>query len=363
MTEKTSLAEWRVEQGWTQQQLAEKLNVATRTVIRWENGDSLPDAFNRPLLQELGFPPKQDRIPEQPAVAPQSLEHPSTYFVEDRSNQEEITRLTVLDAILTKDMGGLLPEQPDPHFKRVLDVGCGTGGWLIELARTIPDCQLLIGVDVSHTAIEYARARASAAGLGDRIEFRIGDALRMLEFPANSFDLVNHRAAASWLRTWDWPKLLREYLRVTCPGGIVRTTELDWFQTTSPAFEQYSILFLQALNQSGHLFTPTGDGVTRELARLLSQYGLLQVQTRDCTLEYRPDTEGWQSFLGNTDINFRISLPFLHKWTQVSDDEYHSLCKRALSEIQQSDFVARCNVLTAWGVKPSERGKQVLQTS
>src|SRR5579875_1831992 len=86
-------------------------------------------------------------------------EYPSTYFVEDRGNKEELARLQVLDHLLTAGMGGVLPEQPDPTvFERVLDVGCGTGGWLIELAQAVPSSALLIGVDPSRTFVEYARA-------------------------------------------------------------------------------------------------------------------------------------------------------------------------------------------------------------
>ncbi len=56
-------------------------------------------------------------------------EQPSTYMVQDRSNQEEMERLRVQDQMFTQNMGGVLPEQSDPaHFQSVLDVGCGTGG-------------------------------------------------------------------------------------------------------------------------------------------------------------------------------------------------------------------------------------------
>ncbi len=64
-------------------------------------------------------------------------EQPSTYIVQGRSNEEELTRLQIQDHLVTIGMGGVLPEQPDPaRFQRVLDVGCGTGGWLIEAAKT-----------------------------------------------------------------------------------------------------------------------------------------------------------------------------------------------------------------------------------
>ena len=35
--------ELRNEKGWTQEQLAEKLNVSGRTISRWETGNNMPD--------------------------------------------------------------------------------------------------------------------------------------------------------------------------------------------------------------------------------------------------------------------------------------------------------------------------------
>ena len=58
----------------------------------------------------------------------QKKEHPSTYFVEDRSNIDEMTRLQLQDQILTQTMGGPFVEQAVPaKWQSVLDVGCGTG--------------------------------------------------------------------------------------------------------------------------------------------------------------------------------------------------------------------------------------------
>lgn len=279
-------------------------------------------------------------------------EHPSTYFVQDRSNEEELTRLQIQDQILTAGMGGVLPEQPDSTiFQRVLDVGCGTGGWLIEAARTYPAMTQLVGVDVSSRMLEYARAQAEAQQVSDRVQFRAMDALRMLEFPADYFDLVNQRFGQGYLRTFDWPKLLHEYQRVTRPGGVIRVTEGEvGFESTSPALTRLTELMLDASYRAGHYFTPARNGVTSELAHLLHQYGIENVQTRAYALEYRAGTTEGHLFYEDASRAFRTGLPFLRKWSRVPDD-YEVICQRALSEMQQPDFVATWGLLTAWGIK------------
>src|SRR5437773_1718633 len=92
----------------------------------------------------------------QPTSTNQRREHPSTYWVQDRSNVDEMTRLRIQDQMVTTSMGGVLSEQPDPTiFQSVLDVGCGTGGWLIEAARQYPTMKRLGGVDISAKMLDY----------------------------------------------------------------------------------------------------------------------------------------------------------------------------------------------------------------
>ena len=284
-----------------------------------------------------------------PSTPDPRRERPSTYIVEDRSNQAELNRLQVFDALLTAGMGGVLPEQPDPTiFPRVLDVGCGSGGWLIELAKTVP-MAVLRGVDVSRTFVEYANARAAAAQVSERVEFHSADALLMLKFRDHSFDLVNHRSAVSWLRTWDWAKLLQEYQRVCHSRGVVRITEPEWpIAESSPALLRLTELASQAFYHAGHYFTPTRDGITSELARLLQQHGLQQVQTRTYTLEFHAGTPEWQSLFEHNKLGFRTLLPFLRKWTRVPDD-YEEIYQQMLHDMQQPGFVGTWKLLTAWG--------------
>jgi len=170
---------------------------------------------------------------------PRKKEQPSTYFVQDQHHKEELARLTTQDHLITASMGGVLPEQPDPAvFRRVLDVGCGSGGWAIEAAKAYP-AMSLIGIDISKSMIDYARAQAAAAQVTDRVEFHMMDALRVLEFPADFFDLVNLRFGFSFLRTWDWLKLLGELLRITRPGVLFGSRKRR-FSTRAPVLRSCS---------------------------------------------------------------------------------------------------------------------------
>ncbi|GAB1691538.1 hypothetical protein KRM28CT15_33410 [Krasilnikovia sp. M28-CT-15] len=66
----------------------------------------------------------------------------------------------------------------------MLDVGCGTGDLAIALARRGHE---VTAVDLSHVAIDQARAKAARAGV--RVRFEVQDATR-LSLPSAPFDSV-----------------------------------------------------------------------------------------------------------------------------------------------------------------------------
>ncbi len=281
-------------------------------------------------------------------------EHESTYVVQDRTNREDIIRLEIQDKMMTAVMGGVLEGVGDPTLlRRVLDVGCGTGGWLTEVAKTYPTIEKLVGVDISCTMVKYARGETEALALDERVEFRTMDALRILDFPEASFDLVNQRAGLSWLRTWEWSKVLLEYQRVTRSGGIIRITEgnVD-VESSSPALTALWDICLEAWYRSGRLFTRGGDGVTGKLVSLMAQYGIQDVQYRVYTPVYQAGTVEHQTFYEDMRYTFHVLLPFLQKWVNVPSN-YEEIYQQALKEMQHADFAATGTLLTAWGTRPS----------
>lgn len=108
-----------------------------------------------------------------------------------------------------------------PH--RILDVATGTGDLAIELARRIPDSEVL-AVDLSGGMLEVARRKVAARGLGERISLREEDA-EHLTLPDASVDAAT---VAFGVRNFgDLSAGLRELARTIKPGGAVVILEFS----------------------------------------------------------------------------------------------------------------------------------------
>ena len=75
--------------------------------------------------------------------------------------------------------------------ERVIDIGCGSGTTVLELAARVGPSGYVLGVDVSKASVEKARERIAAAGI-HQAEVALGDASTHV-FPANNSDLVFSR--------------------------------------------------------------------------------------------------------------------------------------------------------------------------
>lgn len=71
---------------------------------------------------------------------------------------------------------------------RILDVGCGFAAVPIEIAKLIPDVEI-IGVDLAEPLLDIGRRDISDAGLKANIRLENGDAQK-LEMAEHSFDVV-----------------------------------------------------------------------------------------------------------------------------------------------------------------------------
>jgi ubiquinone/menaquinone biosynthesis C-methylase UbiE len=276
-------------------------------------------------------------------------EHSSTYYIQDRSNEEELQRLVAQDQMMTASMNGVLAEQTDPsRIHRVLDVACGTGGWLIQLAKEYPHIQCE-GVDISGKMLEYAREQAILHQVQDRVQFHVMDALRMLEFPGKHFDLVNLRFGISFVRTWEWAKMLQEMRRVCKPEGIVRLSDVTSISSTSQTLDYIMLqIGLPAAIRAGFAFGEERDATPVNLARLMSEHRFRDIQQANYPVEYHAGTPQHHLFVEDIRRMLHLAPAFWRKWTSVPDD-YETRYERMLREVEQPDFVATWPLFTIWG--------------
>lgn len=142
----------------------------------------------------------------------------------------------------------------------VLDVGVGTGHFLLALAQRMPGGGLH-GVDNDPAMIEYARRR-----LADRpdVTLAVADARDRLPYPDGFFGSVISMHTFHHIDRVD--DALREIARVLAPGGVFVLIDLDPARPLARVFRRvYPIL--KALGVQW----PIGEGAHRSLARSIGQ--------------------------------------------------------------------------------------------
>jgi len=150
---------------------------------------------------------------------------------------------------------------------RVLDAGCGTGIYSLELAKR---GAFVAGLDASSGMLELARAKAGRAGLN--IDFVKADALH-IPFPDGHFDLVLSVCMLCFVKERE--AAILEMKRVLRPGGRIVIALLN---SRSPwAFlRRAKGLFRKSVYNNAEFLSP------RAVESELRKAGFKGIETRTC---------------------------------------------------------------------------------
>ncbi|WP_376793980.1 class I SAM-dependent methyltransferase [Thermogemmatispora sp.] len=257
----------------------------------------------------------------------------------------EINRLDFQHYMIRAALRGnyLAPiEQP----RRILDVGCGTGQWAIELAQQFSQAEV-IGLD-----LEQARNRSSAP---PNYRFVQGDVLEGLPFEENYFDFVHQRLLILAIPLAAWPGTVQELARVTAPGGWIELVE----SSISPNdFVPCGPAMRQLLNWMGQLAALRGldaQGVVMQsLERYLAEAGLINIQRH--VLEWPiGDWGGRLGSLGALDLKEAaraVSAPVAARFG-ISEQEVLTVIEQASQE--WNELQTRGYLVVVYGQKPLAR--------
>jgi ubiquinone/menaquinone biosynthesis C-methylase UbiE len=148
-------------------------------------------------------------------------EQADSYFDSRSSYWEEIYNAQSVQGVIHQQRMAVVLKWIDglalPRGSRILEVGCGAGLTMIELAHR---GYVVDGIDSSEAMIDLALRNAIEADVGDRVKVFRGDA-NSLPFADDMFTLVLAMGVIPWLESPS--TAVREMARVVKPGSYVIT--------------------------------------------------------------------------------------------------------------------------------------------
>lgn len=287
--------------------------------------------------------------------APLPRERKDTYLL-DPENAAEMARLEIQGQLLTRGMGGTMPEWGNclPRGSvRVLDLGCGPGEWVRQVASDHPQVEV-IGVDISQVMVAYAQSKAQQTGVSNA-HFLRGNILEPLDFPEATFDLVNARFLIGVLHTDRWLGFVQECMRLTRRGGYIRLTECDNpGRTNKAACERFTQWSVEVCRRGGYGLAATPDAplITPMLGQLLHETGCDQVAQHTYRLDFSYGTDLFESQCQNYRVAYAQSQPLFIQMGIATQQEFEAAYEQMLAELMSEDFRGTWSFLTAVGHKP-----------
>jgi len=221
--------------------------------------------------------------------------------------------------------------------KQVLEVGCGSGWVLREIARRVGPGGRAAGLDASAELLTIARAQAERDELS--IELRQGDA-RQLPFDDDEFDVA--LAPLVLLHVPEADRAVPELVRVVRPGGRVGVLERDneSFLVSHPDRE-----LTRRIIQTGTDQTAVNAWVGRRLPGMLTRAGLSDVQIKPLTIFERQSSGA--------------AVRYIVRWVDVAAelgaitaDERKRWLDQLYAEETQGGFLVGVTYLFVWGTRP-----------
>ena len=284
------------------------------------------------------------------------MPEPSNAYPVDPESVTEMARLLDQDRLLTRRVSGLLPPDVDPtSVQEVLDLGCGPGGWALDVASAYPHLHTS-GIDISPRMIAYARAQATNTGR-DNADFAVMDFQR-LEFADAAFDVVNARLVQWFLPANRREQIVREWYRVLRPGGVLRLVEGEFPVTSSPTLERLLSKLVAALEQQGKTAIAGGRylGLALYLSRWLRQLGCQHIQETAHVLNFSAGTPDCQAGIQDALRGVVTMGPLLVAMHLASEQEVQTWTQQIRAELASPEFVGMACYVSAWGRKPLSSG-------
>lgn len=203
----------------------------------------------------------QPTLPEQSFQERRYLDNSHYLLPKDL---REINRLDFQHFLLRRLLGNNYAAPLPPSIRSILDVGCGTGLWVREMAQQFPRAQIVgLDLELSNVANNHPA----------NCWFVTGNILQELPFSSGCFEFVHQRLLVAALPAQAWSSVVKELVRVTSPAGCVELLEIGQSMTNpGPATYKYLQWWMEFSQRTG--FDTT---VVEHLGDMLQDAGLEEV--------------------------------------------------------------------------------------
>ena len=188
--------------------------------------------------------------------------------------------------------------------KKVLDIGCGTGGVDLVLAGEL-NAAHVVAIDVQSDLLDRAQARLDSArpDLVGRIDFHLVSP-GLLNWPDATFDVVFTKD--SLIHITDKEEMYGEVLRVLKPGGVFAAS--DWLGAENTSSSSDWSRLIELTQHNFHMATAD------ETKAMLQAAGFVDVST--------VDRNSWYSEFTKKEVR-DLEGPLREKILEVVDEEVY----------------------------------------
>jgi len=148
----------------------------------------------------------------------------------------------------------------------IVDVGCGTGQWVLDVANEIPAAKV-IGID-----LELPQTGTTHPHYPRNCSFERLNALDPLPYAPQSIDYMHLRFMSSALPLDTWPQVIPRLASYVKMGGWIEWVESGPIYAAGPAFQQLCAAWEELRRRHGHLAHPGP-----QIAQSLQLAGLIGV--------------------------------------------------------------------------------------
>lgn len=248
------------------------------------------------------------------------------------SDAKELYRLATQDELLNSRF--LFVPTIQKPMARILDVACGTGGWLRKMARRFPHAEL-VGLDKSDLLLGHARDLAEGTGLS-QIVYKQGD---FFDLPRmKKFDVIHMRCAA-WFLGSRMREIFVNCKQLLVPQGQFCVSDFEQpFLSNSEAMNELSRNFIGALDT---------DYISMDaIAPLLLEIGFAQIEESVAELDLSANAPDRAGFIHDMETVLSVFRTKIISGSQLSEDAYDDLAQQCVHDLHSTEYIGTAKFRT-----------------